>query len=104
MTSETRKFIEPRDIIGVRLECVHCKAILLLPFDRPFDLEHLRICPHCHVPWTRLPNGQSVEAAILQCVDKVQTLNALLENKQFDGFSLMLEVKEEKKAEKETET
>ena len=99
MTSETKKFIEPKDIIGVRLGCRKCGAILLIPFPRPLDLEHLRICPHCHIPWTQLPNGGTAEAAILHCIEAVRTLNRTIESDRFDGFSLMLEIKDEKLSE-----
>lgn len=99
MTSETKKFIETRDIIGIRLECTRCKAALLLPFTglpQLLDFERLRVCPHCQIPWTRLPDGSSAEAAVMQCVDKVRVLNALLETGRYSGFSLMLEIKDEK--------
>lgn len=97
MTSETKKFIEPKDIIGIRLECTHCKAALLLPFSGfsgLLDLERLRICPHCQRPWTQLPDGATAETAILQCVEKVRSLNTLLENGRY-GFGLTLEIKDD---------
>jgi len=47
MTTETRTFVEPRDLLGVEFKCGHCGARLLyaLP-ERPMRI--VASCPNCN--------------------------------------------------------
>jgi hypothetical protein len=92
MTSQTKKFIEMRDIIGLRLQCTHteCQATLLLPLSKAIDVNRLIVCPHCQRPWIRT-NGDTMEPLIATCMDKLKTLANELKN--YKGLSLMLEIK-----------
>lgn len=93
MTTQTQKFIEPSDIIGLRLECAKCHAILLLPISGEIEVKRLYVCPNCERPWIRLPNGSTAEVEIEQCMAHIKTLNGLLSRGQYNGFLLSLEVK-----------
>jgi hypothetical protein len=50
VTSETRVFIEPEDVLGVEFECMHCHGRFLyrLP-DKPVRI--LSTCPNCNEPF-----------------------------------------------------
>jgi len=95
MTSQTKKFIEPSDILGLRLDCADCGATLLLPISHEVKIKQIYVCPHCQIPWVKLPNGSTAELAIAECMERIKTLSQLLGSGQFEGFSLLLEIKEE---------
>jgi hypothetical protein len=96
MTSQTQKFIEMSDIIGLRFQCTHqdCGAVLLLSMTKPLEVKRLATCPHCNRPWLRT-NGGTVELLLAECMEKLRTLDSEL--KGYKGISLMLEVKQEPK-------
>jgi transposase-like protein len=59
MTTQTRKFIEIEDIIGIQIECKKCHASLLVSGDtmRSLTDQHndaLCRCPSCQNDWTAL--------------------------------------------------
>jgi hypothetical protein len=66
MTSQTKKFIELSDIVGLRLECKTCGCALLIEISRTDGtLENLLAktnsvlsqCPTCGSQWTSAPTG-----------------------------------------------
>jgi len=67
MTTQTKKFIDLNDIIGLRVRCknVKCNASLLLDASKLAEIAQennttLVQCPACHSSWTvppRDPNG-----------------------------------------------
>ena len=60
MTSQTRKFIEIADIVGLRFECKNeqCGASLSLPFHQGINrTDTLERCPHCGKQWGMLTNA-----------------------------------------------
>src|ERR1017187_8363995 len=95
MTTQTKKFIEPSDILGLRLECADCHATLLLPISKHVKIKQLYGCPHCQRPWVRLPDGATAEIAIADCMMHIKTLSGMLSDGRYNGFSLSLEIKEE---------
>jgi uncharacterized radical SAM superfamily protein len=99
MTSQTKKFIELSDIVGMRFECNNqeCRAIFLLPMLDGINRCHpLKKCPNCAKGWAVLATDGGVEvgyeATIKQFVDAVKEMQ-----KAKFGFSFMLELKEEPK-------
>jgi hypothetical protein len=99
MTSQTKKFIEPSDILSLRIQCTNakCGATLMLPISGDIDVKRLYVCPNCERPWVRLPSGTTAELAIAECVGHIKTLSGLLSGGQFNGFALSLEIQEETK-------
>ncbi|MFZ0737260.1 MAG: zinc ribbon domain-containing protein [Candidatus Acidiferrales bacterium] len=50
MTSETRIFIEPNDLLGVEFECGECGTRLVYELPRrPVRISH--VCPNCNEPF-----------------------------------------------------
>jgi hypothetical protein len=93
VTKETKHFIDPSDILSVRLQCKHhdCHATLMLPVSSPIDIKRFYTCPHCNRGWLRASN-QSIEMAVQECISKIEELKHQLEN--FPGeFDLSLEIK-----------
>lgn len=93
MTSETKKFIEPRDVIGLSLHCVKCRATILLPLSKEIFINKLYGCPHCGMPWLRSLQGGSIETTVVDCIGKLTELKELLAGEHFSGLRLALEVK-----------
>jgi len=92
MTSQTKKFIATGDVKAVHMKCNDCGAVLALPLEKEINVTRVLVCPHCQRPWVRLPNGATAELALKECIDALRQIAAVLESKQFDGFSLMLEI------------
>jgi len=92
MTSQTKRFIEISDVKAVQMKCADCGAILALPIEREINVSRLFVCPHCQRPWVKLPQGATAELAIKECMSALQQMATILSSKQFDGFSLTLEI------------
>jgi hypothetical protein len=47
VTTQTKKFIAPEDIVGLRIKCSHsqCQAEIVLPIDKPLEAKNLALCP-----------------------------------------------------------
>ncbi len=85
MTSQTKKFIELADLLGLRFQCNECKASLFLPLTKDVNASRLRSCPHCNHPWLAVTNGTSgtsVYSDVSNLVDAVGRLAS-----RFDGSS-----------------
>lgn len=94
MTTQKKKFIEPSDIIGLRVKCSHseCQAEIVLPIDKPLQSKRLAVCPICRQPWLR-EIDYSAEVAVDECVSAVKYLKDALKSKPWN-FSLSLEIKD----------
>jgi hypothetical protein len=84
MTTQTKKFIELRDLLGLRFQCNECGASLFLPFSQNVNAARLRSCPHCNHPWLSVTigaaGGSSIEGDVSKLVDAVMRLAS-----HFDG-------------------
>jgi len=76
MTSQTKKFIEVADIIGLRFECrnEHCGASLTLTMLEAINRNSpLKECPNCGKQWARLTDAdyQPVFQALVDNLRKI---------------------------------
>ena len=104
MTSETKRFIELSDIIGLRLKCSSCECSLLLdtqkeggPIDNLMASNNATLskCPTCGEGWTQFrERGEPWDSDIKDLLRKLRLLKRVEKN---FGCSLSLEIKEEKK-------
>ena len=95
MTSQTKRFIQLSDILGLHFECTHCDSTLLIPLSREIFIKKLYACPHCGNPWIKRLEGGSVESVISDCIERLKALREALTGGLYDSFSLTLEVKNE---------
>ncbi len=95
MTSQTKTFIEPSDIIGLRLKCQHseCGAEILVALDKPLKAERFATCPVCRRPWLR-ENNTSLEPAVDIAIARIEELSAGLKSHPW-GVNVTLEIKPE---------
>jgi|SRR5271156_3298054 len=100
MTSQTKKFMELSDILSLRFECKHCGSELLISSLRDIDKKEeqgkLNDCPVCRREWARV-NGSSSESVIAKFLTALNKLRSELDTFPF-GFSLTLELTNEKEA------
>lgn len=102
MTSQTKRFIEVSDIVGVRLECKKCGCALLLGLSHKDAIANLlepankilSTCPTCGGIWASLPNG--LLAFDTEIKDFFRRMEQIKEIESKFGFRLSLEVREEK--------
>lgn len=100
MTSQTKKFIEIEDIVGIQIECNKCGLSLLVGGDtmRSVSDQHsdaLYRCPSCHNGWTApsdMPLGSFDDEVkkFMRTLEKMRTINERL------GCQIRFELKEEK--------
>ena len=99
MTSQTKKFIEIEDIIGIQIECKKCHISLLVSGDTMRSLsdahnDALYRCPSCHADWTA-PMGSTLSGyddevkKFMRMLDKMSGINERL------GCQIRFEVKDE---------
>jgi hypothetical protein len=86
MTTQTKRFIELQDVLGLRFECKECHASLSLPLTKDLNASRLRTCPHCNNPWLSMmagpTGGSTVEGDVTALVDAIKRLDS-----RFDGSS-----------------
>ena len=99
MTVQTKRFIEPADILGLCLECADCKASISLCLSSQMSIRRLRVCPHCQRPWLHLPEGSTAELAVTDLMNQLGKVSELLRSGQFSGFRLLLEISRESQRE-----
>jgi len=87
MTSQTKVYIEPADILSIRCDCKHCGASLSLPLSRDVG-KSLLVCSQCNKGWARLENS-SEETLISEFAFKVEKMVSALPRL---GFKLLLEI------------
>ncbi len=102
MTSETKRFIELSDIVGLRLLCRSCGCSLLVDIGREdgpllnlisSTTSTLMKCPTCGEGWTQLrERGDPWDSNIKDFLRKMQFLRRVESN---FGCALGLEIKEE---------
>jgi DNA-directed RNA polymerase subunit RPC12/RpoP len=78
MTTQTKKFIELLDLLGLRFQCNECGASLFLPLNQSVNATRLRSCPHCNHPWLSVSIGTagatSIESSVSDFVDAAKRL------------------------------
>lgn len=98
MTSQTKRYIELSDVLALRFTCKGCGSALDIPISKPLngreDKEKLNTCPVCLQRWA-LRNEGNYHPAIAGFTTALKTLSDVL-NMGEVGFSLTIEVKDEK--------
>ena len=96
MTIQTKHYIEPSDIIALRITCKKCGVALSTGIGEKFNIMSLRACPSCGESWTvdRL-KGSSLEPTIEAFVAAAKKLTTALQYRADveGGFSVGLEIK-----------
>jgi hypothetical protein len=87
MTTQTQQFIELLDVIALRCECRHCKAVLLIPIPGDINGALLK-CPKCKNEWAGQEHVGTREPDVQRFVDSLRLLSELKL-----GCSLTLETK-----------
>jgi len=97
MTSQTQKFIEPSDILALKLKCKGCDSTLTIPSGRQMagreEMGKLSSCPICRKAWANL-EGATYEPLIIKFVSTLNELRAALKTAPI-GFTLTFEVEPE---------
>jgi hypothetical protein len=88
MTTQTRKFIELADILGMRFDCKKCHASLSLPPEN--SPRPPRDCPNCGSNWTEMPDGNDHKDDFKVLVDAIAAVSRL-----HLGCAFTLEIKPE---------
>jgi transposase-like protein len=99
MTSQTKRFIEIEDIIGIQIECKKCHTSLLVSGETMRSLsdphsDALYRCPSCNSEWTA-PSGTTVGGfddeikKFMRTLEKMRTINERL------GCQVLFELKDE---------
>lgn len=98
MTSQTKKFLDFSDILSLRFKCNHCASELLISSFRDLEKREeqgkLNNCPVCGREWASI-GGSSCELTIARFLTALNKLRNELSAFPA-GFSLMLEIKNEK--------
>ena len=95
MTVQAKKFIAPGDIVAMRIDCRGCGASLSIPISSVIKVEKILGCSYCNEPWLRLTSGATADLAVRECLAGIYKLAGMLDGKQFPGFGLQLELREE---------
>ena len=102
MTSQTKKFIELSDVIGVRFACKKCGCALFLDIHRDNDTMNnllasankiLSKCPTCASPWASLPDGRLAFDSEIK--DFFRRMQQVKEIESKFGCTINLEIKDE---------
>ncbi len=78
MTRQVKQYIELSDIIGIRLECNHCKTTLSFPLSERFDFQKIIDCPSCGRTWVSEPMGPTVVPEIESAIASLKALSRAL--------------------------
>ena len=100
MTSQTKKFIDLWDIVGVQLQCRKCNASLLVGGDTLRSIadahnDALWKCPTCGNSWTipqAYPGQMSLDTEVKKFLRMVESMQKIDEQL---GFHLRFEIKDE---------
>jgi hypothetical protein len=71
MTTQTQQFIELSDVIALRCECRHCKAVLLIPIPGDINGALLK-CPKCKHEWAGQEHVGTKEPDVQRFVDSLR--------------------------------
>ena len=88
MTTQTKKFIELADIIGMRFDCRKCRTSLLLPMEKSPSPPSQ--CPNCRCDWTAMPDGSDRKEDFKTLADAMIAVSRL-----HLGCAFTLEIKPE---------
>jgi hypothetical protein len=97
MTSQTKKFIEISDIVGLRFDCKNpeCGASLSLPLNQGVNrTDTVQRCPHCGKSWTMLSDADYA-VQFKRLLDMLRTLSDAPIGCRF-SFEIKPEPREEK--------
>ncbi len=101
MTNQSKTYIEPGDIAGIRFQCRKCGSAVSLPISAEINFSRVGNCPNCSEPWTATMQT-TVQPALKKCADAIWELTEVLKNFQnvlaaagFKGFALSLELSED---------
>ena len=101
MTVQTKHFIEPSDIIAVRIDCNKCNASVSLAIGKELTLNALAICPNCKRPWLKRGDA-SIDLELQKCIEAINAATTALDGWKesskaaaVDGFTFRLEVKDD---------
>lgn len=86
MTTQTKCFIELKDIAALRLDCRKCGASVLLPFSGYKDMPY--VCPNCESQFSEF-NDHNVKGTVYEFVRAVNNVRKLTEN---GAFAFRLEI------------
>jgi uncharacterized paraquat-inducible protein A len=99
VTSQSKTYIELRDIIAIRFECKKCQASISMPVSINMNFAHA--CPNCGAAWTSVMQA-SIQKELKSCVDAIAGMALSLKNWEqvmaaggSKGFTLSLEISEE---------
>jgi len=85
--TQTKTYIDLKELKALRFECKECRAVLILPFE-PHLAKGVRDCPKCHTAWTVVNNtafDSEIDALVNSVVDLLPHLKTM-------GFDLKLEL------------
>jgi hypothetical protein len=101
MTSHTKTYIEPSDILALRLVCKKCDSTVALSLVRDLNFSRLHSCPNCNEPWLTISGSNSLEPQMKECAESIRkTVMALsqwdkiLHSNGAVGFSITFEISE----------
>jgi hypothetical protein len=97
MTIQTKRYIEPNDIVALRFTCRRqgCGAALVVGISETLNIASLRVCPHCSEPWTRdALRDLSIEPIIAEFVKTAKQLISTMRYRagHAGGFYIDLEI------------
>jgi Zn finger protein HypA/HybF involved in hydrogenase expression len=61
--------MELSDIVGLKIECIHCQTTVALSRSKDIRVESFRHCPNCNEPWFQLPGGSTIELSVKKFVE-----------------------------------
>jgi predicted hydrocarbon binding protein len=101
MTTQTKKFVDPQDIIGIQLTCKSCGTSLCLSRDellRGKSVVRFGQCPSCRQAWTQVgePVCEPTLVKFAEAIDSVIRTFSAGKSSFPAGFSITIEVKSEK--------
>jgi DNA replicative helicase MCM subunit Mcm2 (Cdc46/Mcm family) len=98
VTTTTQTFIEPSDIIAVRLECNKCHATMTSPISSGMIFERLKFCHNCGQSLLTLQNDTVVPKiekcaqAIIDASKELKEWHRVLASNGSKGFTITLEL------------
>lgn len=103
MTTQTKTYIDPSDIVAVRVECKKCGCTVSIPISRTMSFSGLDQCKNCNSQMFRVamttiePEMKSLADAIQAASDRVKSWQEVAMTMGGKGFAVSLEIKAESK-------
>lgn len=98
MSSQTKEFIDPADILAVQVACKGCHLVMAVPLAEAERLLKFITCPVCNERWlqvgssTLVPDLENCVAALNSAIAALQRWPGLLDAANAKGFALTLEI------------